>query len=257
MRGLLRQKQPIFLKSPQEIKLMREAGRLVAEAHLIVKEHMRPGVSTKQIDLAVEKFIRSKGCVPSFKGYRGFPASSCICVNEEMVHGIPGSRVLGEGDIVKVDIGVNYRGYHGDSVWTYGVGEIAADRQRLLAVSERAMLAGVAMAEVGKATGDIGAAMEKVALENGYVVSKEFGGHGVGRSLHEEPSVPNFGEPGKGVNLRAGMTIAIEPIVVMVDSTAVTLKDKWTVVSKYGYLSAQFEHSVAITNDGPQILTTL
>lgn len=236
---------------------MREAGRLVAEARLIVKDLMRPGVTTKQIDLAVEQFIRSKGCTPSFKGYRGFPASTCICVNEEMVHGIPGSRVLAEGDIVSVDIGVNYRGYHGDSVWTYGVGKLAPDRQRLLEISEKAMLAGVAMAQVGNTTGDIGSAMETVATNGGYVVSKEFGGHGVGRSLHEEPSVPNFGEPGKGVTLRTGMTIAIEPIVVMQDAAAVTLKDKWTVVSKYDYLSAQYEHTVAITNDGPQILTTL
>jgi methionyl aminopeptidase len=247
----------IHLKSPREIALMREAGRLVAQAHLIVQEHMQPGVTTRDIDLAVEKFIRSKGCLPSFKGYRGFPASTCICVNDEMVHGIPGPRRLQAGDIVKVDIGVIYKSYHGDSVWTYGVGEIAPDRQALLTATEKSLMAGVAQAYAGKAMGDIGAAMERTAQSYGYVVSKEYGGHGVGKNLHEDPSVPNHGEPGQGVPLRVGMTLAIEPIVVVKDAAAMTLSDKWTVVSRFRHLSAQFEHTVAITKDGPQILTVL
>jgi methionyl aminopeptidase len=247
----------VHLKSPREIALMREAGRLVAQAHLIVKDHMRPGVTTIEIDLAVERFIRAKGCLPSFKGYRNFPASTCICVNEEMVHGIPGQRRLRDGDIVKVDIGVIYKGYHGDSVWTYGVGEISAEKQHLLATSEKAMLAGVAQAQPGKYMGDIGHAMQRVAEDNGYVVSREYGGHGVGRNLHEDPSVPNFGDPGRGIPLRVGMTLAIEPIVVVKDATALVLGDKWTVVSKHNHLSAQYEHTVAITRDGPQILTVL
>lgn len=247
----------IHLKSPREIALMREAGRLVAQAHLIVQDHMQPGITTRDIDLAVEKFIRSKGCLPSFKGYRGFPASTCICVNDEMVHGIPGPRRLQAGDIVKVDIGVIYRGYHGDSVWTYGVGEIAPDRQALLTATEKALMAGIAQAYPGKAMGDIGFAMQRTAEGSGYVVSKEYGGHGVGKNLHEDPSVPNHGEPGQGVPLRVGMTLAIEPIVVVKDAAAMTLSDKWTVVSRFRHLSAQFEHTIAITKDGPQILTVL
>jgi methionyl aminopeptidase len=247
----------IYLKSQREMALMREAGRLVAQAHLVVKDHMRPGVTTREIDLAVEKFIRAKGCQPSFKGYRGFPASTCICVNEEMVHGIPGPRRLNDGDIVKVDIGVIYKGYHGDSVWTYGVGPISPERARLLEATERALMAGVAQAFPGKMMGDIGHAMQKVTESYGYLVQREYGGHGVGRNLHEDPSVPNFGEPGSGLPLRVGMTLAIEPIVCVKDTAAFTLGDKWTVVSKHNHLSAQFEHTVAITKDGPQIMTVL
>lgn len=247
----------IYLKSPREIALMREAGRLVAQAHLVVKQHMQPGITTREIDLAVEDFIRSKGCIPSFKGYRGFPASTCICVNEEMVHGIPGARKLQAGDIVKVDIGVIYKGYHGDSVWTYGVGELSPEKKHLVEATENSLMAGVAQAFPSKYMGDIGHAMQKVAEDNGYVVQREYGGHGVGRNLHEDPSVPNFGEPGRGIPLRVGMTIAIEPIVCVKDPSALTLSDKWTVVSKHNHLSAQCEHTVAITKDGPQIMTVL
>lgn len=248
----------IYLKTPREIAIMREAGRLVAQCHLIIQAHMRPGLTTLEVDAAVEAFIREKGCVPSFKGYRGFPGSTCISVNDEMVHGIPGKRKLQVGDIVKVDVGVIYQGYHGDSVWTYAVGEIDAERMRLIQTTEQALQAGIAQMYPDRFMGDVGFAMQSVAAAAGYIVQPQYGGHGVGRNLHEDPSVPNFGEPGKGVRLRAGMVLAVEPIVIAgKDPTAKELADKWTVISPTHLLSAQCEHTVAITKDGPEILTRL
>ncbi len=245
----------IVLKSRREIELMRQAGRLVARAHQIVRGLLRPGITTAEIDRHIEEFIRSHDAVPSFKGYRGFPASTCISVNEELVHGIPGRRRLRHGDIVSVDIGVIYRGYHGDSAWTYAVGDIPAEARRLLETTEQALMAGIAQARAGKRLGDIGHAIQQVVEAAGFAVIREYVGHGIGREMHEPPQVPNYGEPGKGLVLRPGMTLAIEPMVSAGTWETRVLGDKWTVVSADGSLTAHFEHTVAITDDGPDILT--
>lgn len=245
----------IVLKSDREIKLMRQAGRLVALAHQVVQETLRPGVTTAEIDRRVEAFIRANNAIPSFKGYRGFPASTCISINEELVHGIPGPRRIEEGDIVSVDIGVIYRGYHGDSAWTYPVGEVSPEARRLLEVTQQALMAGIEQARPGKRLGDISHAIQQVVEAAGFSVIREYVGHGIGREMHEPPQVPNFGEPGKGVLLRPGMTLAIEPMVAMGDWHTRVLSDNWTVVSADGSLTAHFEHTVAITEDGPYILT--
>ncbi len=245
----------IVLKSDREIRLMRQAGRLVAQAHEVVREMLRPGITTAEIDRRVEAFIRAHDAIPSFKGYRGFPASTCISVNEELVHGIPGPRRLEAGDIVSVDIGVIYRGYHGDSAWTYAVGTVSPEVRRLLETTERALMAGIEQARVGKRLGDIGYAIQRVVESAGYAVIRDYVGHGIGREMHEPPQVPNFGEPGKGIRLRPGMTLAIEPMVSAGDWRTKVLSDNWTVVTADGSLTAHFEHTVAVTEDGPYILT--
>lgn len=247
----------IFLKSPREIAVMREAGRLVAQAHQVVQEHLKPGILTRELDAHVEQFILAQNCTPSFKGYRGFPASTCIAINEEVVHGIPGSRRIEAGDIVKVDIGIIYKGYHGDSVWTYAVGSISADKRRLLDVTEVALWKGIEQAHPNRTMGDLGAAMQRVAEAAGFNVNRDYGGHGVGRNLHEDPSVPNYGTPGQGLRLRTGLVIAIEPIVSIGSPQTRILEDRWTVISADGQLSAQFEHTVAVTEQGPEVLTVL
>lgn len=245
----------IVLKSEREIQLMRQAGRLVALAHQVVQETLRPGVTTAEIDRRVEAFIRANNAIPSFKGYRGFPASTCISINEELVHGIPGPRRIEEGDIVSVDIGVIYRGYHGDSAWTYPVGEVSPEARRLLEVTQQALMAGIEQARPGKRLGDISHAIQQVVEAAGFSVIRDYVGHGIGREMHEPPQVPNFGEPGKGILLRPGMTLAIEPMVAMGDWHTRVLSDNWTVVSADGSLTAHFEHTVAITENGPYILT--
>ncbi|MDQ7030218.1 MAG: type I methionyl aminopeptidase [Ardenticatenia bacterium] len=245
----------IVLKSRREIELMRQAGRLVAQAHQLVRELLRPGVTTAEIDQHVETFIRAHKAVPSFKGYRGFPASTCISINEELVHGIPGRRRLRAGDIVSVDIGVIYRGYHGDSAWTYAVGDISPEARRLLQTTETALMAGIAQARAGKRLGDVGHAIQQVVEAAGFSVIREYVGHGIGREMHEPPQVPNYGESGKGLLLRPGMTLAIEPMVSMGTWETRVLHDQWTVVSADGSLTAHFEHTVAITDNGADILT--
>ncbi|GAP61889.1 MAG: type I methionyl aminopeptidase [Ardenticatenia bacterium] len=247
----------IVIKSPREIAIMREAGRLVAQAHEIVRELLKPGITTREIDEKVEAFIRSQNAEPSFKGYHGYPASTCISINEELVHGIPGERRIEEGDIVSVDIGVYYKGYHGDSAWTYAVGPISPVAQRLLEVTERSLYAGIEQARPGNRLSDIGHAVQKVVEAAGFSVVREYVGHGIGREMHEDPQVPNYGEPGRGPRLRPGMTLAIEPMVCVGDWRTRVLSDKWTVVSADGSLTAHFEHTVAITEDGPEILTVL
>nr|WP_290667298.1 type I methionyl aminopeptidase [Ardenticatena sp.] len=247
----------IVIKSPREIAIMREAGRLVAQAHEIVREMLRPGITTREIDQKVEAFIHTQNAEPSFKGYHGYPASTCISVNEELVHGIPGDRRIEEGDIVSVDIGVYYKGYHGDSAWTYAVGTISPVAQRLLDVTERSLYAGIEQARPGNRLSDIGHAVQKVVESAGFSVVREYVGHGIGREMHEDPQVPNYGEPGRGPRLRPGMTLAIEPMVCVGDWRTRVLADKWTVVSADGSLTAHFEHTIAITEDGPEILTVL
>jgi methionyl aminopeptidase len=248
----------IQLKSPREIDVMAAGGRILAATHRHIQSAIAPGISTGELDAMVEAFIRGQGAVPSFKGLYGFPASACISINDEIVHGIPSpTRILRAGDIVTVDIGVHHGGFHTDSAWTYAVAAIPPETQRLLDVTERSLHAGIAAATLGNHIGDIGHAVEEVVVRAGYTVVRDLVGHGVGTSMHEEPQVPNHGKPKRGPKLQVGMTIAIEPMVNVGGAATKTLADKWTIVTLDGALSAHFEHTIAITADGPRILTTL
>ncbi|MBM3884718.1 MAG: type I methionyl aminopeptidase [Gemmatimonadetes bacterium] len=248
----------IQLKSPREIEVMAAGGRILGATHRHIQSAIAPGISTGELDAMVEAFIRGQGAVPSFKGLYGFPASACISINDEIVHGIPSpTRILRAGDIVTVDIGVHHGGFHTDSAWTYAVDAIPPETQRLLDVTERSLHAGIAAATLGNHIGDIGHAVEEVVVRAGYTVVRDLVGHGVGTSMHEEPQVPNHGKPKRGPKLQAGMTIAIEPMVNVGGAATKTLADKWTIVTLDGALSAHFEHTIAITADGPRILTTL
>ncbi len=247
----------ITLKSSRELEVMRRAGRIVHGTLALMREILEPGMSTEDLDREAEKFIRSHaGATPSFKGLYGFPKTLCTSVDVEIVHGIPSSKkVLSEGSIVSVDCGVHLEGLHADSAVTLPVGEIAPEVRELLRVTEESLVAGIAAAKVGHRVGDIGHAVQTVAEAAGYGVVRELVGHGIGSRFHEEPQVPNFGRPGKGPMLRAGMTIAIEPMITLGDPATRTLEDKWTVVTRDGTWSAHFEHTVAITDDGPLLLT--
>ena len=247
----------VQLKSPREIETMVVGGKILADTHAAVRAALRPGVSTADLDRVAEDFIRSHtGAVPSFKGLYGFPASICASVNEEIVHGIPSTkRILKDGDIISVDIGVFYGGLHTDAARTLAVGSIDAQTQRLLDVTEASLEAGIAQAIPGNHVGDIGAAIEAVVLKSGFTVVRELVGHGVGHSMHEEPQVPNYGKPKRGKKLEVGLTIAIEPMVNAGVAGTRTLGDKWTVVTMDGARSAHFEHTVAVTEDGPRVLT--
>ena len=247
----------ITRKSPREIDIMARAGRIVAETLAHVREILRPGMSTEDLDAAAEKFIRShSGATPSFKGLYGFPKTLCTSIDEEIVHGIPSSkRVLEEGSIVSVDVGVHLEGLHADAARTMPVGRISEEAERLLAVTEECLAAGIAQARLGNHVGDIGHAVQQVAEGAGYGVVRELVGHGIGTRFHEEPQVPNYGAPRRGPRLLEGMTLAIEPMITAGDPTTRTLGDKWTVVTADGSLAAHFEHTVAITDNGPRILT--
>ena len=248
----------ITLKSPREIDTMAAAGRIVAETLALMERSARPGVSTKELDRQAEEFIRSHpGARPSFKGLYDFPATLCTSINSEVVHGIPSAkRVLQEGDLISVDVGVQLEGLHADSAATFPVGAVTPEVQRLLQVTQDALAAGIAQAKAGNHVGDIGHAVQQVAERAGYSVVREMVGHGIGSSFHEEPQVPNFGKPKRGARLVAGMTIAIEPMVNVGGAEIRTLSDKWTVVTADGSLSAHFEHTVAIAENGePRILT--
>lgn len=249
----------IQLKSPREIETMAAGGRILAATHRHVQPAVQPGISTWDLDAMVESFIRSHaGATPSFKGLYGFPASACISINDEIVHGIPSrKRILLAGDIVTIDIGVHYGGFHTDSAWTYAVGPIAPETQRLMDVTEASLHAGIAAATLGNHVGDIGAAVEAVVAKAGFTVVRDLVGHGVGANMHEDPQVPNHGKPKRGPKLQVGMTIAIEPMVNAGGAATKTLSDKWTIVTLDGSMSAHFEHTIAITGDGPRILTTL
>jgi methionyl aminopeptidase len=253
---------PISLKSPQEIELMRQAGRIVAQTLQLLAEHVRPGVTTGELDDLAYRYIKSQGAIPTFKGYnpfpniQPFPGSICASVNEEIVHGIPGKRELREGDIIAIDCGVIYRGWQGDSAVTVAVGKIAPQLQELLDVTQASLKVGIAQARPGNRVGDISHAIERRIRESGsYGIVREYGGHGLGRRLWEEPSVPNHGEPRKGDKLRPGVVIAIEPMLNLGGDETETLGDGWTVVTKDRKPSAHFEHTVAITENGPDILT--
>lgn len=246
----------ITLKSGDEIIRMRDAGRIAAIAREIGGECVREGVTTAQIDREIKKCILSHGAKPSFLGYGGFPASACISVNEEIIHGIPSSnRVLKNGDIVKIDVGAYYKGYHGDCAATFAVGTISEEAQKLIDVTKQSFYKGIAAIGSGKRIGDIGSAIQAYVESFGFSVVKDYIGHGIGRNLHEDPEVPNYGLAGHGPRLREGMTIAIEPMVNVGTSQVNVLSDNWTVVTKDGKLSAHYENTVAITSNGVLILT--
>lgn len=246
----------ITLKSGEEIIRMRDAGRIAAIAREIGGEYVKEGVSTAQIDREIKKCILSHGAKPSFLGYGGFPASACISVNEEIIHGIPSSnKVLKNGDIVKIDVGAFYKGFHGDCAATFAVGQISEEAQRLIDVTKQSFFEGIAAIGEGKRIGDIGHAIQSYVEKNGFSVVREYIGHGIGRNLHEDPEVPNYGAPGRGQRLRPGMTLAIEPMVNVGDWHVRVLKDEWTVVTVDGKLSAHYENTVAFTENGVLILT--
>jgi methionyl aminopeptidase len=247
----------VTLKSSREIEIMARAGRIVADTLAHMREILRPGMSTEDLDAAAEKFIRSHpGATPSFKGLYGFPKTLCTSIDEEIVHGIPSTRrVLEEGSIVSVDVGVHLEGLHADSATTLPVGRISPEADRLLAVTQEALAAGIKQARLGNHVGDIGHAVQQVAEGAGYGVVRELVGHGIGTRFHEEPQVPNYGAPRRGPRLLEGMTLAIEPMITAGDPTTRTLGDKWTVVTADGSLAAHFEHTVAITGNGPRVLT--
>ena len=247
----------VQLKSPREIETMAAGGKILAATHEAVRAAVKPGVSTADLDRVAETFIRSHdGATPSFKGLYGFPGSICASINDEIVHGIPAShRVLAEGDIISVDIGVFYGGLHTDSAKTLPVGRVDADTKRLLDVTERSLEAGIAVAIAGNYLGDIGHAIESVVAKARFSIVRELVGHGVGHSMHEEPQVPNYGKPKRGMKLVPGLTIAVEPMVNAGGAATRTLADKWTVVTLDGSRSAHFEHTVAITANGPRVLT--
>jgi methionyl aminopeptidase len=247
----------VTLKSPREVDIMARAGRIVGGTLALIRTLVRPGVSTEDLDAAAEEFIRShEGATPSFKGLYGFPKTLCTSIDNEIVHGIPSSRrVLAEGSIVSVDVGVFLEGLHADSATTIPVGRIASETERLLSVTQQCLEAGIGAARVGNHVGDIGHAVQRVAEGAGYGVVRELVGHGIGTRFHEEPQVPNYGSPKRGPRLLEGMTLAIEPMITIGSPATRTLSDKWTVVTADGTLSAHFEHTVAITSNGPRILT--
>jgi methionyl aminopeptidase len=248
----------IQLKSQREIEVMARGGQILAETVTLMEKSVRPGISTQDLDKIADEFIRSHdGAVPSFKGLYNFPASICTSINNEIVHGIPSrKRVLIEGDIVSVDVGVKFEGYHTDSATTVPVGEISDESKRLLATTRKALDAGVAAARNGNHLGDIGAAVQSVVEQAGFSVVRDLVGHGIGSGFHEEPQVPNYGKPNRGLRLVPGLTIAIEPMVNAGKAGIRTMPDRWTVVTIDGTRSAHFEHTVAITENGPRVLTT-
>ena len=246
----------ITIKSAQEMVSMRAAGKVVASTLTLLRGSVKPGISTRELDAIAEGNIRSMGAVPAFKGYRGFPGSICASVNQQIVHGIPGDKVLLEGDLIKMDVGAVYDGFIGDAAITVGVGAISDEAMELIDVTRRSLEAGIAAATHGARTGDIGAAVEGYASERGsFGVVREYVGHGVGRFLHEEPQIPNYGPGGRGPMLRKGMCIAIEPMVNLGDWRTRLLEDQWTVVTLDGSLSAHFEHTIAITDGEAEVLT--
>ena len=246
----------ISIKSEREIALMVEAGRIVAKAHRAVKEAIRPGISTQELDKIAEEVIRENGATPSFKNYEGYPATICASINNVVIHGIPNEKTkLKDGDIISIDIGACYKGYHGDSAMTHGVGEVSPKRVELMEITKASLYEGLKFAKPGNRLSDISHAIEQYVLSHGCSVVKDFTGHGVGRALHEDPMVPNYGAAGHGPVLRSGMTLAIEPMVNRGRSSVRILADGWTTVTADKSDSAHFEHSIVITDDGYKILT--
>ena len=245
----------IAIKNGQDLMNMRQACKITAAARALAGEMVRPGVSTKEIDKAVHDFIVSQGAKPSFLGYGGFPGSTCVSVNDTVIHGIPGSYVLRDGDIVSIDVGAYYKGFHGDCAATYPCGTISADAQKLIDVTKQSFYEGIRFAKKGHRVSDISHAIQTYVESNGFSVVRSFVGHGVGAQLHEEPEVPNYGAPGRGPRLLPGMTLAIEPMVNVGTYEVLVLKDRWTTVTADGKLSAHYENTVLITDGEPEILT--
>ncbi|ABO48785.1 methionine aminopeptidase, type I [Desulforamulus reducens MI-1] len=247
----------ITIKNERELKYMRDAGGVVAKTFKILNDMVKPGVTTKELDAKAEDFIISQGARPAFKGYGGFPGTLCTSVNDEVVHGIPGLRKLENGDIISIDCGAVINGFVGDSALTLPVGNISHEAQELLRVTEESLYAGIAQAVEGNRLSDVSHAVQKCAEKQGMSVVRDYVGHGIGAKMHEDPQIPNFGPPGRGPRLKRGMTLAIEPMVNLGTFEVRTLDDNWTVVTLDGRLSAHFEHTIAITDDTPEILTKL
>ena len=246
----------IIIKNSEQLALMKKAGRITAEALLVARDMIRPGISTKEIDKKIHDYIVKCGAVPSFLGYGGFPGSACVSLNDEVIHGIPSDRkILKEGDIVKIDVGARFRGYNGDSARTYPVGKVSDEALRLISVTEQSFYEAMKYAKAGNRIGDIGFAVENFVISNGFSVVRDYVGHGVGKDLHEEPEIPNFGNAGRGARLYPSMTLAIEPMVNIGTHRVKVLSDGWTVKTLDGSLSAHYENSIAVTESDPIVLT--
>jgi len=245
----------IIIKTGPELELIRKSGEVLKETFSVLEEMIEPGVTTAELDAAAEDFIRSRGGIPAFKGYQGYPATICASINEQVVHGIPGPRALEEGDIVGIDMGVILEEFYSDATRTYPAGEISEDAARLIRVTSESLDHGIEQVKAGNHLSDISHAIQKHAESHGYSVVRALVGHGIGRRMHEEPQIPNFGPPGKGLELKAGMVLAIEPMVNIGTHDVLTLEDKWTFVTVDGKLSCHFEDTVAVTENGPRIMT--
>lgn len=248
----------IIVKNSEQLTLMKRAGRITAEALMVARDNIRPGMSTKELDTKIRHYIEKCGATPSFLGYNGFPGSACISINDQVIHGIPSSKVIiSEGDIVKVDVGARFRGYNGDSARTFAVGKVSDEALRLISVTEQSFYEAMKVAKAGNRVGDIGHAVESFVISNGFSIVREYTGHGVGADIHEDPSIPNYGRAGRGARLYPGMTLAIEPMVNVGTENVKVLRDGWTVVTADGKLSAHYENSIAITESDPIILTEI
>ena len=245
----------IIIKSDKEIGTMRQAGRIVAEVLQILSEQIKPGMKTQELDNIAERELGKRGATSSFKGYRGFPANLCVSVNDEIVHGIPGERVLNEGDIVSLDFGAIYNGFQGDAAITVPVGEVSPEARRLIEDTRESLEKGIAAAKAGATLGDVSAAIQKHAEQKNYSVVREYTGHGIGREMHEDPQIPNYGIPGTGSTLKKGMTLALEPMLNIGGSGTRVAGDRWTVLTADGSLSAHFEHTIAVNDNKPEVLT--
>ena len=248
----------ITRRNEKEIELLRQAGKIVAMTHEYLKTFVKAGISTKKLDELAEKFILSQGATPSFKGYGGFPGSICASINDVLVHGIPNeNHILKDGDIISIDIGANYKGYHGDSAWTYAVGEVSEEAKELMRVTEESLYRGLEQVKPGNRISDISNAIQTFVEAHGYGVPRDYTGHGVGAALHEDPIIPNYGIPGRGPKIVSGMVMAIEPMVTLGDYHTKTLLDDWTVKTLDGKITAHYEHTIVVTNEGYEILTKI
>lgn len=244
-------------KTSSELEMMREAGRIVAMVHQKMSEMIKPGITTKELDVAAYKIIKNAGATPSFLNYQGFPASICTSINDVVIHGIPSGRTLQEGDIISIDVGANFHGYHGDSAWTYAVGRISQENQHLLEIGEKCLYEGLKHIRHGTRLTDISHAIQVCFLDNGYSTPLDYSGHGIGKALHEKPAVMNYGLAGRGPILKKGMTLAVEPMIIAGKCQVTTLNDQWSVVTQDGTNSCHFEHTIVVTDDGYEILTKL
>ncbi len=246
---------PIIIKNSEQIKKMRIAGEIVAKTHELLKTYIKPGITTAELDKIADEFIRSKGATPTFLNYNGFPANICVCINEEVIHGIPGIKRLKDGDIVGIDIGACFEGFHGDAARTHAVGNVLPENQRLIDVTEQSFYEGIKFAKEGHHLNEVSTAIQQYVEANGFSVVRDYVGHGIGRNLHEAPEIPNFRSPVRGPRLRPGMTLAIEPMVNAGTHEILMKDDNWTIVTKDGKFSAHYENTVLITDGEPELLT--